>query len=367
MRFVSPLLKHVVYPLLSRGGYFRRISARGGLSVITYHGILPEGYRSSDSVLDGNLISAQSFRRQLRWLKANYHVISPQDLLTWLEHGGQLAPRSVLLTCDDGLLNTLTDMLPILREEGVSCLFFATGLSAGEVPRMLWYEELYRLLMSGHSGPVVFETLGIRADLGTLSQRRAFWLECVQALSRCSPDERDTIIQTARPQLGLTDAWQDTMTNDGACRRRFFLLTRSELKQLAASGMCIGAHTMTHPVLSQQSSEAASAEIQECRRTLENALGTRVWALAYPFGDPSSVTPRDIQLAERAGFQCAFLNFGGGFGAALPHFAIPRVHVTAGMTLAEFDAHVSGFYQAFRGRRMADQRLFTANTQRTSA
>jgi peptidoglycan/xylan/chitin deacetylase (PgdA/CDA1 family) len=124
---------------------------------------------------------------------------------------------------------------------------------------------------------------------------------------------------------------------------------------------------MTHPVLSQQSAEAALAEMQQCRRTLENALGTRVWALAYPFGDPASVTLRDIQLAESAGFQCAFVNFGGGFGAALPRFAMPRVHVTTGMRPAEFEAHVSGFYQAFRGHRIADQRVVAANSRGTSA
>jgi len=361
MKFVSPLLKYMAYPLLSSGGYFRRVSGRGGLSVITYHGVLPEGYQSSDSVLDGNLVSAQSFRRQLRRLKTHYQVVSPEDMLTWLEQGGgDLAPRSVLLTCDDGLLNTLTDMLPILHEEGLSCLFFVTGLSAGEVPRMLWYEELYRLLLSGRSGPVLFKTLGIRTDLGGASQRRVLWWQLVRALSRCPPKARDSFVQNARLQLGLPEGWQEAMTNDDSLRRRFFLLTRTELKRLAANGMCIGAHTMSHPVLSQQSAEAALVEIQESRSALENALGTRVWAFAYPFGDPSSVTPRDTQLAERAGFRCAFVNFGGGFGAELPHFAIPRVHVSAGMGSAEFEAHVSGFYQAFRGYRIAGQRVFPA-------
>src|SRR6266545_2911047 len=132
MKLVSPLLRHIVYPLLCGSGYFRRVADRGGLSIVTYHGVLPEGYRSTDSSLDANLVSAQTLRRQLRWLKANYNVISPEDVLAWLEQGGELAPRSVLLTCDDGLLNNLTEMAPILREEGLECLFFVTGRSAGE-------------------------------------------------------------------------------------------------------------------------------------------------------------------------------------------------------------------------------------------
>jgi hypothetical protein len=44
------------------------------------------------------------------------------------------------------------------------------------------------------------------------------------------------------------------------------------------------------------------------------------------------------------------MNYGGGFRPVSSRFAIPRVHVTADMTLGEFEAHVSGFYEAFRQR-----------------
>ena len=44
------------------------------------------------------------------------------------------------------------------------------------------------------------------------------------------------------------------------------------------------------------------------------------------------------------------MNIGGGLGAELPPHAIPRVHVNAGMTLSEFEAHVSGFYESLQRR-----------------
>jgi hypothetical protein len=55
-------------------------------------------------------------------------------------------------------------------------------------------------------------------------------------------------------------------------------------------------------------------------------------------------------MAEQAGFSCAFMNVGGGFGAKIEKFAIPRVHVTAQMKLAEFEAHIAGFYRTLRKR-----------------
>ena len=103
---------------------------------------------------------------------------------------------------------------------------------------------------------------------------------------------------------------------------------RVELRALVEAGMDVGAHTLTHPVLSQLSAEEAWCEISESRSKLEEAIGRPVWALAYPFGDAASVTEREREMAERAGFTCAFVNSGGGFGAPMPRFALPRVHVT---------------------------------------
>jgi hypothetical protein len=79
-----------------------------------------------------------------------------------------------------------------------------------------------------------------------------------------------------------------------------------------------------------------------------------IWALAYPFGDAGSITQREQEMAERAGFKCAFLNFGGGLGAGNPPFALPRVHVTGDMGLAEFEAHISGFHRSLRGHFSSD-------------
>jgi peptidoglycan/xylan/chitin deacetylase (PgdA/CDA1 family) len=149
-------------------------------------------------------------------------------------------------------------------------------------------------------------------------------------------------------QLKLSERWDAAYQENPALSRRFLMLNLPELRQLAGAGMCIGAHTMSHPMLSQSSPDAAWTEISESKRNLEQALGQEIWALAYPFGDSSSVTSREVRMAERAGFQCAFLNMGGECGTRTPRFALPRVHVTSEMSLAEFEAHISGFHRSLQ-------------------
>jgi peptidoglycan/xylan/chitin deacetylase (PgdA/CDA1 family) len=344
MRIVSPFLKRVFYPAMAMAGVFRRTSAPG-LAVVTYHGVLPQGYAPVDAGFDGNLISAEMLRRQLRLLKTHYNVVSPEDVLAWREERRELPPRAVLLTCDDGLLNCLTDMLPVLQQESVRCLFFVTGASAGESRTMLWYEELFLLFLRASAGrfEISCESTEIQGELGAREQRRAIWWNSVKRLSQAEAGSRATFLRATRIQFGL-DAKRKFDEGTPALVRRYGLMTCPELRELASAGMTIGAHTLSHPMLSQLPPELAYGEISESRMRLESVLQRRVWAFAYPFGDPQSVTPEVLVMAQRAGYAAAFLNFGGGLGTELPPFALPRLHVTAEMGLAEFEAHVSGFY-----------------------
>lgn len=354
MKLVSPLLKKIAYPALSMTGCLRW-RVRSGLAVITYHGVLPAGYEPVDAAFDGNLIRAETLRQQLRLLKSRYNVISPEEVLAWRQEKRELPPRAVLLTCDDGLLNCLTEMLPVLQEERVSCLFFVTGASAGELRTMLWYEEMFLLFVHGPAGPfeVSCEGVVIRGELREREQRRAVWWKSVQQLSQLDAAGRASVLRDLRITFGLGGALACLDEGNPASSRRFGLLTRPELLELAAAGMTIGAHTLSHPILAKAPPELARAEIFESRTKLESVLRQRVWAFAYPFGDAQSVTAQVLTMAQEAEYEAAFVNFGGGLGTDLPPYAVPRIHVTAEMRLSEFDAHVSGFHarlQRWAGR-----------------
>jgi peptidoglycan/xylan/chitin deacetylase (PgdA/CDA1 family) len=349
VRFVSPILKRVVYPCLASTGYFRG-TARRGLAVITYHGVLPPHYKPIDPGFDGSLITAETFRRQLRLLKATHTMISPEDMLAWCRNEWELPPRAALLTCDDGFLSNLTGMLPVLQDEGLRCLFFVTAASAGDERTMLWHEELLLLFLRARAGSfrICGEGIEIGGVLGAREQRRILWWNSVKRLSQIDAESRQCFLHAAHDYFGVERTLDYYLASHPEALHHFCLMTRSELQQLAAAGMTIGAHSLSHPVLSQMSPELARTEITQSRAQLEAALGKPIWAFAYPFGDAGSVTPRVAAMAKQAGFDAAFMNIGGGLGTELPPHAIPRVHVNAGMTLSEFEAHVSGFYETLQ-------------------
>jgi len=339
MRLVSPFLKHAVYPALHQIGWLDHTMPPGGYAVVNYHGVVPSDHSVAEVFLDGNLVQPETFRRQLQFLKAHYHVIHPEDFRAWIEQGKQLPPRAVLVTCDDGLLNTLTDMLPVLLSESVPCLFFVTGGSCGGQPVMLWYEELYQLMRVRPLDGLPLQLPGEEAAEPSGSFQAQWW-STVRSASRLDARARADWMDLVRSHCGGTQVFRSELHSE----KRWRPVNIGELRKLAEAGMTIGAHTLSHPVLSLCSDEEARREIQESKNGLERALGRQVWAFAYPFGNSSTMGEREVALAREAGFTCAFLNVEHwGAGATNP-FALPRIHVTANTTLPEFAAHLSGLH-----------------------
>jgi peptidoglycan/xylan/chitin deacetylase (PgdA/CDA1 family) len=345
MKFVSPLLKQVLYPGLSRVGLFGH--DHRDVSVITYHGVMAEDYRRVDTAMDGSILTSSAFRRQLRYLRSKYNVIHPDHVHSFLQGLEALPPRALLITCDDGLLNNLTDMLPILREENVHCLFFVTADSLSQERRLLWYDELY-LMMQCCGESAGYRLKGFVGSSSSTTRRssRELWWELVKAWSSVSSRQRKEYMEVAGERLGVHANWRSEFLRDPVHVRRFGMMTSSELLQLASSGMSIGSHTLSHPMLSQLPAEIAVKEVAESKRLLEEALQMRIWALAYPFGDPESVTSREHQLAAEAGYSCAFLNHEDVQPES--HFGIGRFHVTSCTSAPEIDAHLSGFHHSIR-------------------
>lgn len=345
MRLVSPLLKHVVYPALSKTGYLRR-AAQSDPVVVTYHGVFPPGYKPNSEALDGHLVTAEMFRQHMRLLKSKYNLISPQEFLSSLQGKEECPPGSVLLTCDDGLLNVLTEMLPIIAELELKVLLFLTAASALESSSMLWYEKLNLWLKEGTRTARVELPGGAGALTATPGNPDVQWRPLIRVLSRFEAQQREQLLCEIRTQLGISETWDSEYSQTESLRRRFFMLNASQSRELARAGVTIGAHTLSHPMLSQMPDQLAHEEMVESRVRLENATGEPVWALAYPFGDVESVGVREPELARRAGFQCAFINTESEMADGC--FAVPRIHVSSRTSVTELEAYVSGFYRSLR-------------------
>lgn len=96
------------------------------------------------------------------------------------------------------------------------------------------------------------------------------------------------------------------------------VLTASEARELAAEGMDLGSHSMTHPDLRTLDDAALRRELVDSKTAVEDITGRPCRALAYPFGLHDE---RVRRAAAEAGFAVAFSFEPGPWRP----FAAPRV------------------------------------------
>jgi peptidoglycan-N-acetylglucosamine deacetylase len=79
-------------------------------------------------------------------------------------------------------------------------------------------------------------------------------------------------------------------------------LSAAELRGLANAGFEIGAHTVTHPLLTELTASQVMSEVVQCKDTLEEILGKEVCSFAYPKGRFNAGV---VERVAQAGYRCA--------------------------------------------------------------
>lgn len=99
---------------------------------------------------------------------------------------------------------------------------------------------------------------------------------------------------------GKLGEWNDWEQPLGVMPER--LMDEAQVRDWLAAGHQIGAHTLTHPHLTQLSLAEAREEISASRKKLEDRFGVAVAHFCYPYGDHDDGI---VALAEEAGFATA--------------------------------------------------------------
>jgi len=214
-----------------------------------------------------------------------------------------------------------------MQSENVSCLFFVT---AGVLQRSAGHALVPRTLPPDADHPLIGMDQDLPADedaaANPQSDFHSIWWEHRKKSFAMGP--RNAV----RPGWTAFRASCSSMASS-ASDRQWRLMGTAELKQLAEAGMTIGAHSLSHAVLSLCSDEEARCEIQDSKIQLETALGRPVWAFAYPFGYGFTVGERELRMAQESGYSCASERGHWDTSATSP---CSEPTVTSDMTLPEF-------------------------------
>lgn len=108
--------------------------------------------------------------------------------------------------------------------------------------------------------------------------------------------------------------------------------TLAEIQSMVEVGITIGAHSHTHVDFGQDLSDATlRREISDVRKKLQDWTGQPIYYFAFPYGLPSNVSQRAIDIVFESGF-LAFVSAAGGFNfPGGDHRHLQRIHADPGM------------------------------------
>jgi peptidoglycan/xylan/chitin deacetylase (PgdA/CDA1 family) len=105
------------------------------------------------------------------------------------------------------------------------------------------------------------------------------------------------------------------------------------LRRLASYGFECGAHSMSHPRLTQVPIVTSAWELTESKRVLEEQLGREVAHMAYPHGDYNAAVQAMVRNAE---YRTACTTRGGLSSTLDDRYALRRVLVSGLDSLLDF-------------------------------
>ena len=289
-------------------------SYEGKATVLAYHSVSDVPDYAAPSIQVG----CKDFERQIIHLKEHYNVVPLATIAKAMETDWDLPDRTVAITFDDGYANNIENALPILKKHGVPASLYVTVSPVLE-GAPFWVGRLERATRRTTTYKNLAETLNARRSLK--NQSDAFG-KAAAFINKRSGQERRSAIEQIEHAL-IEDGAQLDPSPDN------FMATREQLQAWVEAGMEIGAHSLTHPILTSLDDEEARCELESSKNLLEQALGVEISSLAYPNGPGmvSNVDERIVNLAKNIGYKYAVTSKRGAVNTRSSVLAIPRIAV----------------------------------------
>lgn len=262
-------------------------------------------------------ITPDFLRATLAYLRATDVDIVTSDEMRRRLTEQDFSRRFACFTCDDGYRDNRDHMLPAMRDFDAPFTVFVTSDFASGTG-CLWWVALERVVATATRLDAPIDGNMVRIATASLPEKEMGFDRLHGWLRSLGEADLHREMTALSQQAGI----------DEQAISRELCMSWDELKPFAADPLVtIGAHTLTHCNLAQQTEAMATHELTSSRANIENALQKPALHLAYPYGDRAAAGLREFALAQAAGFQTAVTTRPGVIAAEnSAHLtALPRV------------------------------------------
>lgn len=308
--------------------FARRIQARR--VVLCFHSVQDDTHSDRGYVSSRLRMDVKSFETLLAWLQEWASLVTLDELMRNEGDGWRIA-----LTFDDGYVDNLNTVLPLLEQHQVPMIWFVCARYVQE-PRVLPWWDLIDYAESRVRARLTFtcDNESFEYDLRRPDERKRLRCEQRARFYEASVSERrnrQTALSTA-----IRAVTGQPLPSNGFARPE-------EVARAADSPwVTIGAHTHTHQNLGVCSEAEVAREVEHGRSLLEDWTGRSVRWLAYPFGGPSAWTQTVARQVEEQGLTGAFTLTPDRVDGAPHRFAVPRIDINSRWGIAQTRTRIFG-------------------------
>lgn len=280
-------LTHLIYRIAKPFGGLQlaRHLSRKHPRILMYHRLNPKG-------LNGGL-SVDIFRAQMREIRNAFNPMSLSDLMQAHDRGEELE-NAVVVTFDDGYHDFLEYAYPILLEERIpTTLFVTTGFTSGDL--WLWPDQLRYALEHSRATSVALPAMNDQLNLQ--ASRLDAWHRVADYCLTLTNHEKLHFMQDlfVRLDVNIPDKPPAQYTP----------LSWGDIRQMVDSGLEIGSHSISHPILTKLDDDELLAELRKSRLEIETQLGVTPKAFCYPNGQRIDFDSRIQEAVRQAGYEYA--------------------------------------------------------------
>jgi peptidoglycan/xylan/chitin deacetylase (PgdA/CDA1 family) len=327
-------IRRSVLRLQRSSGMFRLVAdskwRRNRLLILCYHGIS----RLDEHLWRPNLyMRSEIFQERLEILeRGRYNVLALREALQRLE-AGQLPPRSLVITFDDGGYDFYAAAFPVIRRFGVPVTVYQTTYY-GERPfpifnlafsYLLWQRR--GRILTGGSALGIDDVLDLRTEDSRAQIVRNLVLLAEQ--KGLSGTEKNGMVASLARFLSLS--YEVLVAS-----RRFQIMTAAERSELAEQGIDFQLHTHRHRTPLDE--DLFRREIRDNRNALRE-LGANAVHFCYPSG---VYRPEFLPWLQKENVLSATTSDVGFATRHNDFLLLPRLVDTAARMPLEFEAWLSG-------------------------
>lgn len=278
---------------------------RARLSILIFHRVL-----DAPDPLFPDEVDRRRFDEIAGWLARWFNVLPLGDAVQRLV-AGTLPSRAAAITFDDGYADNWTNAVPILQRHGLSATFFiATGFLNGG---RMWNDTIIESVRRTNATTLDLSQFGCGAwSIEGAEAKRAAIGRLLTRVKHLPFSQRDEVVRFVPAVCGVELPTDLMMTDD-------------QVVQMVASGMEVGAHTRSHPILTRLDDDLAAEEILASRQYLSTLLSRDIDLFAYPNGrQGDDFDARHVRMVRELGFRAAVATNPGAATGEAHLYRLPR-------------------------------------------